>query len=119
MKDRMILILLVATVGIATFWHSAKNKPAGNIDKIAEKLSAAKALIPTEQHISFKYDPSKLESYLWARYIMAPRHLDISGKYDTILAIQPLNYSDSTVTALPAIWQASDDQYHYSLTISN
>ena len=119
MKDRIILILLVATVGIATFWHGAKNRPAGNIDKMAEKLSAAKALIPKEQHLSFKYDPSKLELYLWTRYLMAPRYLDISGKYDTTLAVKPLNNRDSNLAAQPIIWQASDDLYHYSLTTSN
>lgn len=120
MKAYTILILIAASLAVSTLLYFSKWKQADAIDSFSNSLQPVTTLISPGAHISIRTEPFKAELLPWARYALAPHYLSPLPDFDTTLTIQYLQGGDSSlqafVAARPAIWQARDSQYVYTLT---
>jgi hypothetical protein len=119
MKSYTVLILLFVCLAAGILLH-ASNKKQTELDRVAAALEGAKIYLNKTNALSIKAEPSKTEFLLYPRYILAPKELDVAGKYDTTLTLRFLTGGDtSLITFLSErdiIWQHFDHRYHYSLS---
>ena len=119
MKSYAVLILLFACLTAGILLHASNNRQT-EIDRMASALRGARSYLNNTIALSIKTEPGKTELLLYPRYILAPREIDVSGKYDTTLVIRYMTGGDtglaSYLSQRKVIWQHSDSQYHYSLS---
>jgi hypothetical protein len=123
MKDWNVLILIVLSLAISvTMYYQETVKQQHEIDAIKKGFSGAASFFQPNSNISFKGEPSKLELYMWSRYILAPRFISYNHDTDTVLSIQYLQNGDSSLMAFVSgrdiLYQKSDSQYRYLVTIT-
>jgi hypothetical protein len=122
MKSYAVLILLFVCLVAGILLH-ASNKKRTELDNMTAAIQGAQRYLTNVNALSIKTEPMKTELLLYPRYILAPRELNVSGKYDTTLVIRYVSGSDTNLSTFLStrriIWQYADDQYHYSLSTAN
>ena len=92
MKDRIVTILIILTVIITTMIYNDRiHEGLDSIDKLEAGLGEIKNLTDDGANISYLYindTTNFLYSYLWNRYVLAPRHLSPNASdFDTLLTV--------------------------------
>jgi hypothetical protein len=121
MNGRNVLILIAASLAISvTFYYLETVKQKHEIDTLRKGLSGAERFLKSNSNISFKGEPSKIELYMWSRYILAPRFIAYQTDTDTTLIIQYLLNGDSALNAFIAgreiLYEQKDTSYRYLIT---
>ena len=129
-KGSVVLILIAASLAVSVALQSSKTTSGSADDNEIERISKAMAgvapLIPEGSAISFRGEPGQYAPYIQARYLLAPRAMNIPAadtNPDTLLAIQYIYSGDSAlqhvVDSRRLVWEQKDDRYRYTLTVKN
>ncbi len=121
MGSRLILLLVSFCMLVSVSLFSYKvDKQRHEIEQIEAGLSGFDKIVSSNTVVSFKGEPSKIELYLWARYMLAPRYIAYNEERDTSISILYLNSGDSALSASLAdrtiLYEKRDSRYRYLIT---
>jgi hypothetical protein len=117
MNTRLVNILIVLSLGILlTGYYFKSHRRNSSMDRLQHQLKDLSSLLPPTATVYFNCAPEYLETYMQARYLLAPRVLlytkDTTA--DTLLRLLPVT---SVIAGSNIAWQSADDRFHYLLTI--
>lgn len=124
MNGRNVLLLIALSLAISVvLFYQEKTKERHGIDTIKNGLSGAEHIIKQADNISFRGESSKIELYMWARYVLAPIPITYEKDTRTVLAIQYLHNGDSALNEYISsrhyiLYQKTDTAYRYVINES-
>jgi len=118
MNSRLVNILIILSPGIllAAYYFKTRAHYTAT-DQLEQKLQGLQAIVPTNSTLYFNCPPENLETYMQARYLLAPRTVlytrDTTA--DTIFYLLPPTAISGNKNIA---WQSTDSQFHYQLIIN-
>jgi hypothetical protein len=117
MNTRLVNILIVLSLGVLLAGYYFKSKHRNSAaDQLQQSLKDLLPLLPPTATVYFNCAPENLETYMQARYLLAPRVLlyTTDTTADTLFRLLP---AASATGQTHIVWQHTYDRFHYLLTI--
>jgi len=117
MNSRVTNILIVLSLGILLtgYYFKIRNRHS-DTDELQQQLAGLSAVLPPTAAVHFNCRPENLETFMQARYLLAPRVLlyTTDTTADTLFRLLP---AAMPVPTGNIIWQRSDGRFHYLLIV--
>ena len=125
MKDYIVPILIVVAVIVTALQFNATTKADDDsIDKLEVALADVKNIVPENANLSYRFladTTNFLYSFMWNRYVLAPRHLSpIADECDTLITVCRANLLNqgnlAKIYSKKVLWRKQVGTYFFFLS---